>query len=957
VERLTAVEAIDSDIGGERLRAYLSSPEAHQIVGQLFLSTTHGGDDLGALLIREQFAQQLAQWLEQPVDPLRPHADRLFDAFVAAAHASLEFAIEREILAAHEASSAYRHRTLTDHLENIRHNLDLLKSETLPSIEELLEFEAQYRKQLVAREAHIVPPNLDSHEKRAIDDLYVAPQLMAVGDDDGRASLSHDQFLERFARAVVLGDPGGGKSTLTLKICFDLHTHCEQKAADRRHLTPILVVLRDYGAAKRKHDCSLLEFITTTAKSKYQLPDVPDGAFDYLMRNGRAVVIFDGLDELLDTSHRREISADVESFASFYTSCPLLVTSRRVGYEQAPLPARVFDSWQLAEFDEPRVREYAKKWFALETELEPHEREEKSNNFLAESMVVPDLRSNPLMLGLMCNIYRGQGYIPSNRPDVYEACAVMLFDRWDKSRDIRVELPFESRLRPAMQYLGHWIYSDQEFQAGVTRERLIHRATEYLFPKRFEDEDEAREAAGAFIDFCKGRAWVFTDTGSTATGSPLFQFTHRTFLEFFTADYLARTNNDPERLFGVLRPHVAQREWDVVSQLAIQLQTKYVEDAGDKMLGLLLDAAAASQDPDSSRSFLSFAARALEFLVPSPETTRRVTSEVVAAVIDAAGDPAPFEGPAVGAGSAVGSLDTTYSEVLLAALATSNLETRPTVQRALERLAIDLIQGHDEDRAVLGVEIGLHMAVRADGRIATAKGGRDWEAFSSAVVAACQERLRELAVSSFRVGVDAVLHNLWDVRAFVAEHGLDNAFDICPYRLYQNVHTIPIAILALLGVFPPTGSPWNESRAPVFEQALGQLGGILASTEPPWVHLTARVDYPPYSWALTADHAQLEAQWSQDHIFGLLAVLGTAIELGQLAPSAYSQPTENMFASLSQDTPLGHALLAVVSARLPVEGSVDVEQALQIVADESRRRLLRGWINGAVRLVGACQVV
>ena len=207
-------------------------------------------------------------------------------------------------------------------------------------------------------------------------------------------------------------------------------------------------MLRDYGALKKKNPCSILEYITLTAESIYQLPSPPSGAFEYLMLNGHVMVIFDGLDELLDTSYRQEISSDIEVFCNLFPSVPALVTSRKVGYEQAPLDPKIFEAYILSSFDDDAVRSYTEKWFGLDTDLPPDQRSRSTKIFLEESSSVPDLRSNPLLLALMCNIYRGDGYIPKNRPDVYEKCATMLFERWDKGRGIHYVLPFEAHMRP-----------------------------------------------------------------------------------------------------------------------------------------------------------------------------------------------------------------------------------------------------------------------------------------------------------------------------------------------------------------------------------------------------------------------------------------------------------------------------------------------------------------------------
>lgn len=117
----------------------------------------------------------------------------------------------------------------------------------------------------------------------------------------------------------------------------------------------------------------------------------------------------------------------------------------------------------------------------------------------------------------------------------------MFFEQWDKRRNIHVALPFEAHIDPAMKYLAYWIHSDERQQTGVTEQALVNKTTEYLCLKRFEDRDEAEMAARQFVEFCRDRAWVFTQVGTTGSGHGLYQFTHRTFLEYFAAAHLVRT--------------------------------------------------------------------------------------------------------------------------------------------------------------------------------------------------------------------------------------------------------------------------------------------------------------------------------------------------------------------------------------------------------------------------------
>ena len=138
----------------------------------------------------------------------------------------------------------------------------------------------------------------------------------------------------------------------------------------------------------------------------------------------------------------------------------------------------------------------------------------------------------------------------------------------------------------------------------------------------FDDVQKARKASSDFIQFCTGRAWVFTDTGTTRDGEKPFQFTLRTFLEYFTSCYLVSVHPTPAALLEALQMKIRKGEWDVVAQLSFQIQSKQLHGAADKLLEQLIRTA----PPERSEQWnvLSFAERSLEFLVPSPRVRREI---------------------------------------------------------------------------------------------------------------------------------------------------------------------------------------------------------------------------------------------------------------------------------------------------------------------------------------------
>ncbi|MFV2021589.1 NACHT domain-containing protein [Micromonospora sp. LOL_023] len=502
-------------------------------------------------------------------------------------------------------------------------NTELLR--TIGSLRDIHTFEQNLREQVKSTHGSMKLPHAGTTRRVSYRKLFVEPLLnRAKQEDDDEEPRELEDVLLSQPRTVILGNPGGGKSTLALKFTYDI---ARRTASRNLPTTPLLVVLREYSESLKSEKRTIVSYLEDLCRSPYNI-EPPSGAIEYLLLNGRAYVIFDGLDELVDLSVRKQLVTSVENFANLYPTASILVTTREVGYDQAPLDERIFQSYNLAPLNFQQVTEYAKKWFALDESIERTRRIELAKAFIADSEYVADLRTNPLMLSLMCGIYSSEHYIPTNRPEVYRKCAELLFERWDKQRGIVSPLPFDAHVRRALDALALWMLSGPNFEKGVSRETLTEFMTKYLHKKRFAEEAEAENAAVQFIEFCTGRAWVLTDIGSNIH-QELYGFTHRTFLEFFAANQLVRLNTSAERLLGVLQERIANQEWDMVAQLALQILGQFVEDGSDDFLDSLMDCLQSTHNQTKKISMLSFATRALAFIVPRPAVASRIASTVV----------------------------------------------------------------------------------------------------------------------------------------------------------------------------------------------------------------------------------------------------------------------------------------------------------------------------------------
>jgi hypothetical protein len=268
------------------------------------------------------------------------------------------------------------------------------------------------------------------------------------------------------------------------------------------------------------------------------------------------------------------------------------------------------------------VAEYARKWFTTQEGVGAAEAAAKAGAFLAESANAKDLRGNPLLLSLMCILYRGAGSLPGDQAGVYARCAELLLRKWDEQRDLYRQVKADHLVEPTIRYLAWWLFTREDSRAETTERELGAKAAEFLFGRGYESEEEARAVAQEFIDFCRGRMWVFSEVGTTANGEKLYAFTHRTFMEYFAAGHLAATSDTPEKLALALAPHIGVGEWETVGELAIQIKQSGTDRAADRIYATLLDL---REDYPDSYTVLLFLTYCVSSARPSPATIRRLT--------------------------------------------------------------------------------------------------------------------------------------------------------------------------------------------------------------------------------------------------------------------------------------------------------------------------------------------
>lgn len=446
--------------------------------------------------------------------------------------------------------------------------------------------------------------------------LYVQRNLRKRGSDEFRDDSFLVSPLSR-PRCVVLGNPGVGKSTMTQNLVHQL-----SRSGSRITYAPLVVSCKDVPSSDGA--AYVLSAITRSLRENLQL-EIPEEAVGDLATLGRSFVIFDGIDEIVDVGRRLNFVRTIEAFANRFPLIPILITARRVGYSKAPFDSRHFDIYELDDFSLEQVGQYTEKWFGAT------ERSEQDRlAFLRETENVPDIRTNPLMLSLLCALYRARGYIPRNRRTVYEACADLLFQRWDAMRHIEQPMDHRHYGTRLMQELALFFYKSQTAQAGVQERQLRKLIATFFTDTASVDEADARSRAQDFLDFCADRAWLLSYQGTDSVDDRLFGFTHRTFMEYFAAEALVRRARTLDEVVKEMALAYDRDASSVLADVIFQCaDDKYDGGARDVVSSLMERSKNTSRQ--ASAKYLSLCLRVMNAAPLPPQSTDAIFDALLAA--------------------------------------------------------------------------------------------------------------------------------------------------------------------------------------------------------------------------------------------------------------------------------------------------------------------------------------
>lgn len=410
--------------------------------------------------------------------------------------------------------------------------------------------------------------------------------------DEKERTLSVREAAQTTTRLVLLGAPGGGKSTFVRQLIAQIiQARLEKSTAPAGFspdLFPVLTILRELaqrlqalaftGLSQEQQDERLVQCMMLQWQSDLERFGGADLAepLAKALDTGQVLLVFDGLDEMA-TETRPLVRAALSALLRHYRAIQrIIVTCRVRSYvEAATLPG--FTAYTLADFDEAKIRDFVTAWYGAQTELGRLDRGQAQRQLadLQAAALRPALRvmaANPMLLTTMALIHQKQTRLPDERVKLYHEAVNVLLTRWQESKGLAPSpalaafLRDERRVRPTLERLAYEAHR-QKGKAAAD----LPRST--LLPLLEEAFDGDLALVKEFLDYADHRAGLLVGQGGGEGGKrpQSYAFPHRTFQEYLAGCHLLTGQGNQRGVGRVYRRHAAEGDyWQLAAQLGAE---------------------------------------------------------------------------------------------------------------------------------------------------------------------------------------------------------------------------------------------------------------------------------------------------------------------------------------------------------------------------------------------------
>ena len=163
---------------------------------------------------------------------------------------------------------------------------------------------------------------------------------------------------------------------------------------------------------------------------------------------------------------------------------------------------------------------------------------------LRENLGLRRLAANPMLLSIIALVHRSLAVLPKERSKLYSQCSKILLEQWDISRGVQVDdtqlkLGQKESIMKRLAYAFHAGEIGDSAGGREARRSDVERLIGTMLPAMGRTPDDAPRLLSILIE----RSGILTERQLD-----VLTFSHQTFQEYFTAQYLTEHHEHAESL-------------------------------------------------------------------------------------------------------------------------------------------------------------------------------------------------------------------------------------------------------------------------------------------------------------------------------------------------------------------------------------------------------------------------
>jgi formylglycine-generating enzyme required for sulfatase activity len=369
-------------------------------------------------------------------------------------------------------------------------------------------------------------------------------------------------LLEHHRLAVLLGDPGSGKSVMLNQLCWQQIENPDALPDYLRGCLPVRIILRRVAipaTAIEGKAAWIWDALQADIAEHLDNNDNAAAVITYLrqrlVEQSTGLILLDGLDEVSGSetankhhSHRSLLLQAINKLITeLLDTTRFIVSARPYAYTDPRWRLLNFTTLILTSFDKDQRQQFIESWYsAAKQRFGLHDETLKQRvpellQQVEEKQHLRELAERPLLLTLIATLHASGKRMPEDRAELYEESVNLLLYQWRNAKDFTANTEQslhidESTLRGCLQKLAYTAHHEQGLQtkhsnnsADINEEQLLKAFAPLL--KTMGSEH--------LLTYLQQHSGILI-----ARDNDQFAFPHRSFQEYLAMGWLTAQPDD-----------------------------------------------------------------------------------------------------------------------------------------------------------------------------------------------------------------------------------------------------------------------------------------------------------------------------------------------------------------------------------------------------------------------------